>query len=902
MLFTDIEGSTTLARQVGVHWPEVLAAHHETVGGTIESHGGYVDRIDGDAFFALFADADDALAAAVEVQTALSGRTWPHGVRGLRVREGLHSGFVERRDVGYVSIEIHRAARVASAARGGQILLTRATRGLLRDDAELQDLGEHLLKDFPVPERLFHVVIDGRRAEQYGPPRALAPATTNLPQGATPTLGREHDIRVLVTQLGHPDVRCVTLTGTGGVGKTRLAVEVALAAQTSFDDGARFVSLAPISDASHVADAVARQLGVPTEGGDVADALRRYLSGKELLLVLDNLEHLLSAVPLIGELRSCCPGLKVLATSREPLHLAGEHVYRVQPLSLPGDDADISEVRRAPASALFIACARAQDSGFNVTGRDARSIAEICRRLDGLPLAIELAAARTSLLGSSELLDRLGQALETLGHGTGEAPARQQTLRATLDWSHDLLDEDERSAFASLAVFAGGADLEAAEAVTGATLDTLSSLVVKNLVDRRERDRRTRLYLLEMVREYAAERLDADGDPTAVRGRHARYYVELAERAKLGVHGNEQRSWASRLDNELDNFRAAMAWSLAEGRPDLAVRLAGDLGHHLGWRRGRPREVRYWLEAGLAASTRLPRAVRARGYLELASALREVGEMEPARLRCKAAVRLYREVRDDTGAAEALAMLSFVEDSAGHADRAAAVASESLELARKAGDDWVTALALCAKFSFGDFAPARALAEEAIAIARDAEDNELLAILKSNIGFRALEEGELDYARQLTSDAVTLQRDAGEISGFVISLPNLGLIETLEGRDRDADTTLREVLATCFEYGLVRPLSEALVAMAVLASRALDHVRAARLCGAAEASSVEPPSRSEERLHAEAREAAVAALGEDIWRRERDGGRAMSFTALRAYALADRGPAGNRDPRPAEVP
>jgi predicted ATPase/class 3 adenylate cyclase len=889
MVFTDIEGSTNLARELGAGWPAVLTAHFEVVDLEIRRHGGHVERTVGDAFFALFAVADDAVSAAVEIQRAHARRRWPNGVRELRVRIGVHSGFVERRDVGYLGIEIHRAARVAAVARGGQVLLTRSTRRLLTRDVEVQDLGEYLLKDFPVPERLLHVVIDGRRAEAFGPPRAAPPASTNLPEPPTRTLGRHHEVSAVAGLLRRPETRCVTLTGTGGVGKTRLAVEVARASQSSFEDGARLVSLARVGDPSLVADAVAQQLAVPAEKGDLVGALRRYLSGKELLLVLDNFEHLLGAAAFVGQLWSHCPGLKVLVTSREPLRLTGEHVVRVGPLS------------SAPAMALFVTHAQTQDAGFTLAAQDAPAVAEICRRLDGLPLAIELAAARTTLLGTRELLDRLGQALTTLAGGTTDAPARQRTLRATLDWSYNLLDESERSAFAGMAVFAGGADLAAAETVTGASLDTLASLVAKNLVERSERGGAARLSLLETVREYAADRLLERGALTGVEARHADYYGDLSERARLGLRGPERRLWAICLDDELDNFRAALTRSLVEGRAQLAVRLAGSLGSDLGWARARPREAKEWLEAALTTTERLPRSLRARACLALSLVLREVGQMEPARKRCQEAVRLYRAAGDLAGAAEATTMLSFVEGSIGHATRAAAAADAGLELARASGDRWVTAFALCgcAAHCLPGLATARNHAQQGMAIAKEIGDQNLLAILKSNTGFRALEEGDLEYARQQTVDAVALHRSLGDdIAGFATSVVNLGLAATLDGRDHEASSELREAVGICFEYGLIRPLSEALQAMAVLACRGADHVRAARLSGAAEATKVEPTSRTEEILRAEARDAAQAVLGEQAWRRERDWGYRLEFAALRTYSLTNADPSGAPVPSP----
>ena len=464
-------------------------------------------------------------------------------------------------------------------------------------------------------------VVEGAAAEPRWP-RQLTSAP--IPEPATPTFGRDADVRAVAALIALPEVQCVTLTGPGGVGKTRLAVEVARSAASSFRDGARFASLSAVDDPARVADSLSQQLGARSESAETATALVRFLAGKQLLLVVDNFEHLLPAAPLIEEIRSRCRGVKVLTTSREAMHLASEHVYQVAPLA------------DAAASELFIDRATAQDPAFHLTASDAQAVSEICRRLDGLPLALELAAARTVLFSPRELAGRLGDALTILGRGPQDLPTRQQTLRATVDWSYDLLDESERTAFAALAVFAGGADLDAIEVVTHADVGTLAALVSKNLAVRRATpDGRTRLDLLETIREYAAERLDQHPSASALRARHCRHYVELAEQAELGLRGREQQAWATRLDDEIDNFRSAMAWALREKRHELAVRLAGAAGLFLGYQRGRLGEAKEWLEAALEAAHRLPLRVHAKACLALAVALQNLGESEPALRRCR---------------------------------------------------------------------------------------------------------------------------------------------------------------------------------------------------------------------------------------------------------------------------
>ena len=714
-----------------------------------------------------------------------------------------------------------------------------------------------------------------------------------IPAPATPTFGREQDVRAVTELIARPEVRCVTLTGTGGVGKTRLALEVARSAVASFRDGARYASLGAVGDPGRVADSLSQQLGARSERADAVTALIRLLAAKQLLLVVDNFEHLLAAAPLVEEIHSRCPGVTILATSREAMRLASEHVYQVAPLAVPGRGDDLAGLSDAPASALFIERATARDPAFRLTSADAEAVSEICRRLDGVPLALELAAARTALFSPSELLARLDHALTILGGGPRDAPTRQRTLRATIGWSHDLLAEDERAAFAALAVFAGGADLEAVEAVTRADVGTLAALVGKNLAVRREgRHGRTRLYLLETVREYAAERLDERGDASALRARHCQYYVELAEQAEIGLRGRDQRAWASRLDDEVDNLRCAIAWALREGRPELAVRLAGAVGLFLGFQRGRLGEMKDWLETALAAGHRLPLRVHAKACLALAVALQNLGETEPALRRCREAVRLYRRSEDASGLAEALAELSFMEFEApaGDSHRGPAAAKEALELARGARDRWVTVLALCANLwhVVPDLAAAKRLADEALSIARELGVPGQQAMVLSNIGFAALEQGDYAYARTATAEAVALHRTVvDDVTGFAVGLGNLGLVATLQGDDQEAYAALRETLRTCLEHGLVRPLSESLVAMAALAARTADHARAARLCGAAAAMACDAPTGTDRRLEAEARESACAVLGAERWGTEWDCGHRLHFEDSITYALGE---------------
>jgi predicted ATPase len=714
--------------------------------------------------------------------------------------------------------------------------------------------------------------------------RRARPPLEAIPAPPTPTFGRASDVGAVCDLLAKPEVRYVTLTGTGGVGKTRLAVEVARAVSGLFADGVRFAWLSAVNDPGRVASSVIEQLGARPEGTDPAAELVRLLGRKEVLLVLDNFEHVLAAAPLVDEIRTRCEGVKLVTTSREPLRLVSEHVYQVAPLDA------------GAACALFIDRAEAHDPAFSASRDDLGTIAAICRRLDGVPLAVELAAGRTVLFSPDELLARLDNALAILGDGARDAPARQRTLRATIDWSYALLDEDEAAAFAALAVFARGADLEAVDVITGASAGTLAALVAKGLVVRSSSAHgRTRLRLPETVHEYAAERLAQLPAANALRATHCRYFVNFAEQAELGLRSRHQREWASRLDNDLENLRAAISWALREEPPETGLRLAGAVGLFLGYQRGQLGEVKGWLEAALGSGQRVRPGLHAKASLALAVALQNLGQMEPALQRCRDAVQLYASAGDARGEAQALAELSFMEfeSPTGGESRAAVAGVESLRIARVAGDDWVTLFALCANLWLArDLDAAKRVADEALAIARRLGVLDQQAMLLSNIGFRALEDGDYAYAREATADAVDLhRRQVDDVAGFAVSLGNLGLVAAMSGDDQEADTALRETLKTCREHGLARPCSEALIAMAALAARAADPVRAARLCGAAASLACDAPTTTDRELEGEARGSGRAVLGDERWEREWDHGRGLGFDDAIAYALGEVEPA-----------
>jgi predicted ATPase/class 3 adenylate cyclase len=813
-LYTDVEGSTRLVQQLGARYGELLADERAVVRSALQAHGGHEVDTEGDATFAAFPLATEALAAAVEIQRAMAAHDWPDRA-DVRLRIALHTGSPQRGDEGYVGLDVHRAARICNAGHGGQVLLSLASAELVRDQVApgvtLLDLGEHRLKDLQRPERLFQLVAPDLPAD-FPALRTLDRHAHNLPVQPTPLLGRDDELAMVLDVLARDDVRLVTLTGPGGIGKTRLCLQLGAELVERFADGVYFVSLASVLDPAHVSPTIAQTLGLRESGErSSTESLLAYLASRELLLLLDNFEQVVAAATQVADLLTRCPRLKVLVTSREPLRIRGEQEQPVPPLALPqstrsgGRRAALSaaEASRFPAVTLFVERARAVRPDFVLTDESAAAVVDICRRLDGLPLAIELAAARTRLLAPQELLARLSSRLKLLTSGPRDLPARQQTLRGAIAWSYDLLPPGEQMLFRHLSVFAGGWTLDAAESVCGECssfdgelLDGLSSLVGKSLIRQDETDapRETRFSMLHIIREYGWEQLQAVGaygdattaggqmEAEGVRRAHARCYLELAERAAPQLIGPDQGDWLRRLEREQGNVRAALAWaqehahraaetgatlspsSTREGSSDgsgsaaapaldpatLGLRLAAAL-----WRfwytRGDLTQGRAWLEGMLAlpqpdAGGDRARALRARALYGAATLASTQNDLDRAVALGEESLAISRELGDRALAANALNTLGLIALHQGNVHRAAVLCGEGLLICRELGDSWMIARALTSlgqtAYVRGDFARAASLFEECLSTTRDLGDASYGAVALLYLGHVAREQGD----------------------------------------------------------------------------------------------------------------------------------------------------------------
>ena len=761
--------------------------------------------------------------------------------------------------------------------------------------AELNELHQAILAHDPeldAPPATAWPSSDERGVRRAAPG---APGDSPLPAPPNRTVGRRRELDELGERLRASSVRLLTLTGPGGVGKTRLALEAARSVEADFADGAQFVSLAAIQRSEDVPAAIVRTLGIMLLSGESpSQAAERFLAAKHLLLLADNFEHVLAAAPFIGGLLGTCPALTVLATSREPLMLHAEERYPVSPLALPrhATPEDPRTLAGVDAVALFTERSRAQDPGFDLGHGNAAAVAEICRRVDGLPLAIELAAARCGLLSPSEIAERLDAALGVLGVGTRDAPARQQTLRATIDWSYELLAEDEKACFARFAVFAGGATVESAEAITGAHLDTLDRLATKNLLVRRQGEHApSRLGMLETIRTYAGECFAAAAEADAVRERHCRHFLALAQRhgSDRAVWGTSRKQHLARLDADIENLDAALGWAVDQARAESTLALCAALGSY--WlMQDRYKEAIDWIDRALALrGAEAHPALRIHVLCIKSWALWPLGrggEVGPVTVEAEA---IARTLADPLLLWRALQARSASEFDAGRRDVADAVADEALRWAHVADDDWAIAMAAFAKAIAADSAAElRERVDVAASLLEGAGNLYHLAGLLASAAYGALAKGDDRHASECVHRAIPITRELDNPYMWMLLSGNAGLAALLSGDTDAAREAFTEELR--FSRGPVAlPFAaEGLRGLAALAAVGDDLERAARLSGAAGAhGGRDPDDALGARLHATYFEPARSRHGPDAWDSAVADGAALSFENALAYALGE---------------
>ena len=808
-LFTDIEGSTLLWESDRKAMAASVRRHLVLLRAAIESHNGVLFKVIGDAVQAAFPTASDSVSAAIAGQRAVAAEPWPDELGTLRVRMALHAGEATPDDRGdYLSPALNRLARLLAVGHGGQILLTEAVRrlldGQLADTVTLRDLGRHELRDLQEPEQVWQAIVPDL-PDRFPPLKSLVRRPTNLPTQPNPLVGREAELAGLTAYLTRPGVHLVTLTGPGGTGKTRLALQAAADALDAFPDGAFFVDLAPVVDPALVVPTIAGVLGVRAGSLSIGEALTTWLSPRRLLLVLDNLEHLLPAAKAIAALIAACPSLTVLATSREPLQLRSEREIPVAPLALPEEGtAHVAGLASIPAVALFVQRAEAANPRFALTQANATDVAEIARRLDGLPLAIELAAARIKLLPPAALLVRLERRLPLLTGGPRDLPDRQRTLRDAIAWSHDLLSPEDQVLFRRLGVFAGGWTLDMAEAVANPdgeldVLGGLGSLVNKSLVRSGDPDElEPRFGMLETVREFALEQLGASGEEATARDAHAAAYLQLAEQCHSEIHwGPRQIARLRQIEAELPNVRAALAWLLESNRGSDALRMAGNLGVFW-YMHSHFTEARRWVEAALAATD----------------------SEEPSRAR-------------------ALWCLGFCAWAQGDPGRARELLRESEHLARAVADADTEVLAAAVSGSVAKYGDDDAAAEvaclHAADVARAAGNLQYVANSIMNLAEVAYRRGDLALAEERARESLAIFRTLGSIFPRHYTLSTLGYVALDRGQTAAALTAFEEGLEVARALNEGRGIASLLAAHAAVAVVVGEHDRALRLLGAAEA-------------------------------------------------------------------
>lgn len=886
-LFSDIEGSTRLEQSVGTAAYTVIRERHRSLlRAAFAAHAGIEQGTQGDSFFVVFRTAVEALAAALAAQRALASEPWP-AETPIHVRMGLNAGEASTAGGSLVGLAINRAARIAAVAHGGQVLVSAAVRGLagtdLGDEIRLLDLGAHRLRDLRDPERLYQLVAPGIAAA-FPPLATLDARPNNLPTQLTSFVGREEELSAVCGLLG--ENRLVTLTGPGGTGKTRLSLQAAASAADDHPDGTFFVPLETVRDAGLVASRIAGEIGLAESGGRSArDALVEWLGDKRVLLVLDNFEQVIDGGAVIADLLRAAPGLKVLATSRAPLRVSGEQEFPVPGLPVPPDPSqlggyerarrggmaapDLADLNTYEAVRLFVARAVAVRPDFKVTNANAPAVAAICARLQGMPLAIELAAARVKLLGPDAILARLEHQLNLLAAGARDLPARQQTLRGAIAWSYDILHEADRRLLDRLSVFFNGFDLEAAEAIGGTAPETgrdvfdgLTDLADQSLIRLVDGDS-PRFHLLETIREFAAEMLDGREDAAAIRTRHTTWFLDLTEAAAAGLSGPDQRDLLSRLEREHDNIRGAIDRAVAAGDGDAAIRLAFAM-----WRfwqkRGYLYEARRRLEAIAAEPwSRADPRLRARLMEALGGVLWWQADIGPMKTAYAEALELWRGLGDRAEIANALYNYSF----------AFAVGPNLGSASGAADPDGVGAAAQ----------------QEAYAIYREIGDVRGQANVVWGMGNAEYFRMNGDHGEPRFREALELFRQVGDVTMEAWSLHMLGGSLLRQGRPGDAGEILLHALRHFYDASDAAGIALVFDDLHSHAVSEGDLPRAARIYGAARrltaATGAELAGYVDEQFEHQQRPHINGRMATDDLERLSAEGAAMTLDEAVAYAL-----------------
>ena len=778
LLLTDVEGSTRLWSDRPRAMFQAMSRHHAIIGNAIERRGGRMprDQGEGDSIFAAFARASDAVAAALDAQLMLHAEPWPEGVN-VRVRFALHTGEPRLSDGNYYGTAVSRCARLRALANGGQTLLSGITAELVRDEmpdgADVKDLGIHRLKDFTRAEAVYQLVHPDL-PDNFPPLRSDEARADNLPLQLTTFVGREEDIAEVKSLLS--SLRLVTLVGPGGCGKTRLAIEVGRQLLPEYEDGVHLVSLAALGDPALVVSRIAQSVGLQESAGQSPFAgLVNFLRDKQMLLVLDNFEGVVEAASLVSELLVECPELKILATTRASLRIRSEHEFQVPPLGLPELDylPDIDDLEKHSAIRLFVERAKVAKADFALTNSNARIIAEICHRLDGLPLAIELAAVRVKLLPPAALLDRLSSRLDLLTGGARDLPARQKTLRNAIDWDYTLLEPEEQKLFRRLSVCRGGFDLEAAERIAAAAgeleedlLDGLGSLVGKSLLRHvASAGDEPRFGMLQTIREYAVDVLEASGEAGATRAAHAHFYLALAGAAATELRGPQQVSWLEKMELDHDNLQDALLW--AEDAADTSMLLSLTAAMSYFWSiRGYFSEGRHWVRTALDLTEGTTTIERARVMAGGAMLARARVDYDEARRLLTECLAVQRELGDEEGAALSIKDLGNIEVDQGNIERAEELYRESLEHWRRLDNEpgiaqTLNNLGFIAQIK-GDQRAALGMLDESLVLFRKMRDKQGIARALMNIAVSTREMGDFERAARLSRESLVLWRQLGD--------------------------------------------------------------------------------------------------------------------------------------------